>query len=128
VAGEKLTRSQKKKAIHRMLRIGDGGDGEWKKFAGSYVVGSGTLLDTLNKTVHPTLTKDLERIEGIIRDMHLPPGVSVMPPENMEGGHYRLQMPVRDERILEQALEKIRDAQEDGKIAGLLDILRGGRE
>ena len=125
LSGERLSRSDQKKAVHLMLRIGDGGDEAWERFAGSYVPGSGTLLAALGRAVHPTLTGDLERIERIIRDMRLPPGVTITPPENMEGGAYRLQMPIRDEGAVREAIEKLSDAVDGERIAALLGILRG---
>lgn len=125
LSAERLTRSDQKKAVNLMLRIGDGGEEQWKKFASSYNIGSGALIDALSRTAHPTLTKDLERVEQIIRDMHLPPGVSITPPENMEGGSYRIRMDIRDEHQLEQTLEKLRNAIDTKMVAELLSILRG---
>jgi ParB/RepB/Spo0J family partition protein len=124
LSGERLTRSDQKKAVRLMLRIGDCGEERWKKFASSCNAGSGALLDTLNRTVHPTLTKDLERIGTIIRNMHLPPSASITPPENMEGGSYRLQVGIRDEHTLEQTLDKLKDAIDNKMIVELLKILR----
>ncbi len=125
LSGELLTRSDRKKAVRLMLRIGNGGREKWKNFTASYNAGSGALIDILNRTVHPTLTEDLERIETIIRDMHLPPGVSITPPENMEGGSYRLQVGIRDERSLEQTIDKLRDALVNNAVSELMKILRG---
>lgn len=125
LSGERLTRSDQKKAVRLMLRLGDGGEEHWKSFVSSHDAGSGALIDILSRTVHPTLTKDLERVEQIIRDMHLPPGVSITPPENMEGGGYLLRMPIRDEHHFEQALEKLQNAIDTKIVAKLIKILRG---
>jgi hypothetical protein len=43
----------------------------------------------------------------------------------MEGGGYRLQIDVRSETVLDDAIRKIRGALEEGKIARLLGILKG---
>ncbi len=128
LAGERLTRSEQRKAVRLMLRIGDGGTEEWKRFVGSYTPESGALLEVLERTCHPTYTKDRGRIEEIVREMHLPPGVSIQPPENMEGGSYRLQMPIRDQETFRRALEKLQAAVDAGNVAELLEILSGGKD
>ncbi len=128
LAGERLTRGEQKKAVRLMLRIGDGGTKKWKRFAESYAPGSSALLVTLERICHPTFTRDRARIEKMICEMHLPPGVSIKPPENMEGGAYRLQMPIRDEEAFNRALEKLQAAVDAGKVAELIEILRGGED
>ena len=128
LAGERLTRSEQKKAVRLMLRIGDGGEEEWKRFTGSYRPGDGALPATLERRCHPTHTKDRSRIESIVSDMQLPPGVTITPPENMEGGAYRLQIRIRDDETFRRTLEKLQAAVDAGKVAELLEILRGGND
>ena len=55
----------------------------------------------------------------------LPTGASLQPPENLEGGGYRLNSRIRDEKEMEELLRKLGSALERGDIERLLGILRG---
>ena len=80
-----------------------------------------SLLESLRKSTHPGMERDIEEAGRIISGIGLPPGASLRPPENMEGGAYTMQIRVRSEEGLRTALEKAGAALEAGTFARLLD-------
>ncbi len=125
LSGEKLNRREQKEAVRLMIRIGDRGREKWERFTAGYRAGSRPLLDALHETCYPTLSHDMEAIEAVVREIGLPPGAGIQPPQNLEGGSYRLTVRIRDERILAGTLQKLHNALAKGAIARLLRILKG---
>ncbi len=134
IAGAALKRAERREAVRLILRLGDLGIfEEFEKKLGAREDGEapGTgemdLLPVLRAACNPSLERDLGRIEEIVTRLGLPTGASLQPPENLEGGDYRLTVRIRNERELEELLEKLRAALDRGDVAHLLDILRGNR-
>lgn len=125
LAVERLSRREQREAVKLMLQVGCRGKGAWKSFAASFRSGSRPLLASLRSECRPSLIRDMGRIEAIIKDMHLPQWAEIHPPENMEGGSYRLSVRIRDEAGLAAAMQKLDNALTSGKIVALLKILKG---
>ena len=125
LAGSGLNRKEQREAVRIMLRLKDMGDDVWESFAKDYEVRGVGLLEALAATAYPSLDRDLERRGKIVKDMRLPPGAAIHPPEHLEGGSYRLAARIRDESTLSELLNKLQAALDDGKIKQLLDILKG---
>jgi hypothetical protein len=125
LSAEEFNRREQKEAVYLMLRLADSGAHSWRRFADAYRPDRQPLLEALRAACNPSLADDLGRIEEIVRDMHLPPGAAIRPPENLEGGSYRLTVPIRDEADFSTTLRKLRDALREGTIGRLLKILRG---
>jgi ParB-like chromosome segregation protein Spo0J len=132
LAGAALKRSERREAVRLLLRTGD--LGIWREFeeardeledGETLKKQEGGLLPALRAACNPSLERDLGRIDEIMTRLRLPPGASLRPPENLEGGGYRLSARIRDERGLEELLEKLRAALERGDIGQLLGILKG---
>jgi ParB-like chromosome segregation protein Spo0J len=120
-----LGRRDQREAVRMMLRLSDSGADVWKSFADEYEKHGGPLLEALRAAARPSIDGDLERIDGIVRAMGLPQGAAIRPPENLEGGSYRLSARMRDERSFSMLLDKLRAALDEGKMRQLLDILKG---
>jgi len=123
LAGAALKRAERREAVRLLLRLGD--LGIWDEFERARGGSGDDLMTALRAACTPTLERDLGRIAALIGDLGLPTGASLQPPENLEGGHYRLTARVRDERELDDLLEKLRAALDRGDIKRLLDILKG---
>jgi ParB-like chromosome segregation protein Spo0J len=126
--GSGLGRKDKREAIRTMLRIHDSGAGTWESFAEDYEKNGGPLLEKLRAAAYPSLTGDLARIDEIVKSMGLQQGTSIQPPENLEGGSYRLDARICDTRSFDLLIEKFRNAIDEGKIERLLDIVKGRKE
>ncbi len=122
-----LNRRDQKEAVRLMIRIADNGKKEWDDFIAGYHSGNLPLLKALRAACRPTLTNDLQRIEDIVKSMHLPQGAGIHPPDSMEGGSYTLSVSIRNEEALALALKKLQDALGEGKIADLMKILKGDK-
>lgn len=123
LAGASLKRAERREAARLILRLGDLGN--WNEFEEAGVGKDGGLLHALRASCTPTRERDMVRIEEIADRLGLPAGASLQPPENLEGGGYRLSARIRDERELDELLGKLRAALERGDIGRLLDILKG---
>jgi hypothetical protein len=123
-----LPRKEQRRAVRLMLRIGDLGRHSWQEFVRSLGEERQSLLTALSATCHPSLTRDRQRIEEIIRGIGLPTGVTIQPPENLEGGSYRLTARIRSEERFAAVLEKLVDATHNGSISRLLAILKRGEQ
>ena len=132
LAGAALKRAERREAVRLILRLGDLGifdEFVEKLYAQEDGEAPGTgeidLLPALRTACTPSLERDMGRIEEIVTRLGLPTGASLQPPENLEGGDYRLTTRIRNERELEELLEKLRTALERGDIGKLLGILKG---
>lgn len=125
LCSEKLNRREQKDAVNLMLRIADHGTENWKRFTAHRDQDSGSLLTSLKNFTYPSLVKDLERIDNIFREMHLPLWAAIHPPTNLEGRNYDINIRIHDEDSLALVIKKLQDALDTGKITMLLDILRG---
>jgi hypothetical protein len=123
-----LNRKEQRNAVQLMLRLGDLGPEAWDRFALAFEEGGKALLPSLAEACHPSLTLDRGRIEEIIRGICLPGGAALSPPENLEGGSYRLTARIRSEEALAGIVEKLAAALRNGSISRLLYILKGERE
>jgi ParB-like chromosome segregation protein Spo0J len=132
LAGAALKRAERREAVRLLLRLGDLGifdefeeariGREDDETLGKQENG---LLSALRVACHPSLERDIERIDEIVKRLGLPPAASLQPAGNLEGGDYRLIMRIRDEVGLEELLDKFRTALERGDIGRLLGILKG---
>lgn len=120
-----LGRKEQREAVRIMLRLQDMGRETWESFVKNHEMRGGELIQDLTAAAYPSLDRDLGRIGEIVREMKLPPGAAVRPPEHLEGGGYSLRARIRDEGALEELLRKLHRALDDGKIEQLLDILKG---
>ncbi len=120
-----LGRKDKSEAVRMMMRIQDIGPPAWESFIEEYEKKGGALLEVLRAITCPSLADDLSRIGDIVKAMGLPQGSAIHPPENLEGGSYRLNARIRNEQTYEILLQKLKAALEDGKIERLLDIIKG---
>jgi hypothetical protein len=125
LAGEKLNGHERQQAVDLILTIGDQGAEAWKEFYESQRGRGGDLLQALRKACYPSMSSDREEANTIVKEMRLPPGVTITPPQNMEGSWYRFTMMIRNEEKLRETITKLSAALESGKIAKLLDILKG---
>jgi hypothetical protein len=123
-----LPRRERRHAIRLMLRIGDLGRGAWDDFARRFEEGGQPLLSSLSAACHPSLTGDRRRIDEIISGMGLPTDAAIQPPENLEGGSYRLTARIRNEEGFVRILEKLGTAVQNGSISRLLAVLKGANE
>jgi ParB-like chromosome segregation protein Spo0J len=126
LAGAALKRAERREAVRLMLRLGD--MGIWQEFEGRCSECGSDLLPALRTACHPSLERDLERIAEIVNRLGLPTGASLQPPDNLEGGGYRLSARIRDEKETEELLLKLRAALERGDIGRLLGLLKGGED
>ena len=125
LAGASLTRKEQKQAIRLMLRIGDFGRDAWTEFARTIGKEGSPLLPFLSAACHPSLTRDRRRIGEIINGIGLPTDATIQPPENLEGGSYRLTVRIRNEEEFARILDKIGTAVQNGSISRLLSVLKG---
>ena len=123
LAGAALKRGERREAVRLLLRIGD--MGAWHEFEKACSECGSDLLPALRAACHPSLERDRRRIEELVDRLGLPTGASLQPPENLEGGGYRLNSRIRDEKEMEELLRKLGRALERGDIERLLGILRG---
>ncbi|MBN2185626.1 MAG: ParB N-terminal domain-containing protein [Candidatus Krumholzibacteriota bacterium] len=121
-----LSRAEQKESVRLINYLADQGDGKWKTFAAEYEKSGGSFPERLKAACYPDLTRDIRAIDEIIAGIRLPQHAKISPPANLEGGAYQLNIRIRDEEKLASAIEKIRSALDDGKIADLLDILKRG--
>lgn len=126
LAGAALKRGERRDAVRLLLRIGDMGG--WHEFEEARSECGSDLLPALRAACHPSLERDLKRIEEIVGRLGLPTGASLQPPDNLEGGGYRLTSRIRGEKEVEELLRKLRTAIERGDIGRLLGILKGREE
>lgn len=132
IAGAALKRAERREAVRLLLRLGD--LRIFEDFEERYSTREDReapeteeidLMTALRAACNPSLERDLGRIEEIVTRLGLPTGASLQPPENLEGGHYRVTARIRTERDLEELLDKLRAALDRGDIGRLFDILRG---
>ena len=124
LAGAALKRGERREAVRLLLRLGD--MGIWQEFEQGCGGCGSDLLPALRAACQPSLERDLGSIGEIVERLGLPSSASLQPPGNLEGGSYKLIMRIRDEKGLNELLEKLRAALERGDIGMLLGILKGG--
>ncbi|MBN1164643.1 MAG: ParB N-terminal domain-containing protein [Candidatus Krumholzibacteriota bacterium] len=122
---EKLNRRRQKEIVRLMVYLASQGEDRWTDFVSLHRRGNPPLLESLYRACYPTLRKDIERINVLIKEMRLPPVAVIQPPENLEGGSYLISIRVRDKETLLLAINRLRSAVESGAIDLLLGILRG---
>ncbi len=120
-----LSRAKQKESVRLIAYLADQGEGRWEMFAKEYDKSGGSLPDLLRIACYPALTRDTQAIDEIITGIRLPQHAKILPPGNLEGGAYLLNIRIRDEEKLRTALEKVESALAEGKIATLLEILKG---
>lgn len=121
-----MSRGSRKEALRLLLYLADQGEERLGDFISNHQTSRGPLLEALRAACYPALSRDIEEIGELVTSMGLPPGVTLNPPENMEGGSCLLSIRVRDEEALKIALNKVEDAVKRGKFLRLLEIIRGG--
>ncbi|MBN2071108.1 MAG: hypothetical protein JW814_06575 [Candidatus Krumholzibacteriota bacterium] len=124
LTSQRLSRARQKDAVRLISYLADQGDNRWESFLASYDNGPEPLPDLLRRACYPRMSSDSLEIERVISDIRLPQNASIAPPDNLEGGGYRLSVRIRDEKNLRSVLGKILSAVDDGKIAKLLAILK----
>jgi hypothetical protein len=125
IGGENLSRSNRRETVRMILHLADQGEDAWNGFIASRGREDTPLRESLEKRCYPNKSRDLASIRKIIQDSGLPPEVSINPPENLEGGAYRVEMKIRDEGKTARAIDSLRDVLESGRFSRLLDILKG---
>lgn len=125
LSGENFNGHERQQAVSLMLTIADRGKDKWKEFYEAQPRRRGDLLQALRKACYPSMSRDRGAANKIVKEMRLPPGVTISPPENMEGSWYRFTMMIRNEEKLAETITKLSTALEEGKIKKLLDILKG---
>ncbi len=129
LAAERMSRGLRKETVRLMLFLADQGRDKWDSFEllrRSPCAGAAKpLREALQRACRPTLEKDLSEIGGIVAGMGLPTEASIRIPGNLEGDSVRLEIRIRDEKRLGDALEKVRRSLDEGRMGRILDILKG---
>jgi hypothetical protein len=83
------------------------------------------LRERLKRRTHPMLTSLEERLEGLKRQIALPPGIDIRVDPFFEKEYIDIRIRTGDIRDLESALEKLRNTLEDGLLGSILELTKG---
>jgi len=128
ISSSSLSRAERGRAIGMMVMIADRGRDAWEEFAARRREAGRPLLESLLSSCYPSMERDIERADGLIRSMGLPPGTSVRLPREMEGGALETVIRARNGRGMRMALERLSAAMDRGTFSSLIEIIRGGGE